>query len=699
MNLNQPLFLQFDSIPDYVFQDKDFTVQVSIKPHAPPNCLMEQLRMNVKINDEDDVDGINNNEYYPDLIQTKGIEMKTVNDVTVALVTVSLKSLSITVMNGKIKRRKYLIYAEVIDLVHDLIKGTSRPITVVRQQLKIIENEVGPSYAWYKDEGGKDKSIELTIYLMDSNGNIVIDRHVPFTIKLIYQGGQIVQQQDILVLSPDSTKNIEIGSGCARLKLRINEVSTRHRGQLFQILLTPDTNILTNLADIGPASSIPVEVKSKRNSTNKSKIAELTGGTVAGGPLIKKIRHDIPYNSEMGNRSFIDNQTGFNVHPITNTQSNNDMYQALIPTTQLSIDQYNSAMKNPSYNMVNRSNLPPVLPIPMIAKNISIDSAYQNERKYLIYMAEKLEQLKWTNPITIIHNPNDIIDDLLTRYNQLQPSFDVLSNHFKSSGDGVNTMPEAFPPPSTNPSFMDIDLNLNHGFSNVLSNLPSLTNSTTHSLLASFSNQTTNSSVISSAITSSSKQEIEKVEKIFAKKVQDIGMPALDANNELIGFISIDLTFKPIKNISKINNNKQAKDDIMCILLDYNEDQVFTVWSEAVNDVYCTLNTKKHHNDIIITIPAFNEWDQLIGFYSTSVDYSANLNDSSPVIFYSITSAHYSDDKFIINIQSKLSDIRKNIRINGHLDDNLYVIRKSDKDSPNKSAIEDAIAATMIPNL
>lgn len=44
---------------------------------------------------------------------------------------------------------------------------------------------------------------------------------------------------------------------------RVNEVSNRHQGQLFQILIAPDINQSPMSGDIGCVLSTPIEVKSK----------------------------------------------------------------------------------------------------------------------------------------------------------------------------------------------------------------------------------------------------------------------------------------------------------------------------------------------------------------------------------------------------------------------------------------------------
>lgn len=88
----------------------------------------------------------------------------------------------------------------------------------------------------YKDEGGKDKCIEYRVSLRDGNNRTVRDRKVSLKLTLNYVNGTVVSHQNILVLSPDSRLLIDEG-GDGLLKVRINEVSNRHRGNIHDTLL------------------------------------------------------------------------------------------------------------------------------------------------------------------------------------------------------------------------------------------------------------------------------------------------------------------------------------------------------------------------------------------------------------------------------------------------------------------------------
>ena len=143
--------------------------------------------------------------------------------------------------------------------------GATPPLYIVRHRI-VIEEENKSPYVWYKDEGGKEKCIELRVHMVDGDGNIVRNRKVPLKALLQYRNAGIVPQQSILSISPDTRLYIDEHYGECVIKFRVNEVSTRHQGQMFQLLVGPDLGQAPSTADVSSALCIPVDVKSKRNN-------------------------------------------------------------------------------------------------------------------------------------------------------------------------------------------------------------------------------------------------------------------------------------------------------------------------------------------------------------------------------------------------------------------------------------------------
>ena len=69
-------------------------------------------------------------------------------------------------------------------------------------------NAVNDTFTWYKDEGSKDKCIELRVKLMDATGDVVKNQltEVPLRAKVVYENGRVVEQQNILVVNEHDSR-------------------------------------------------------------------------------------------------------------------------------------------------------------------------------------------------------------------------------------------------------------------------------------------------------------------------------------------------------------------------------------------------------------------------------------------------------------------------------------------------------------
>jgi hypothetical protein len=186
-----------------------------------------------------------------------------------ALASISIREVSALHDNNKI----LIIFEEKVSETKsesELIAPTSTPaLCCVRHKLTVEDWDekdrlMTSPYVWYKDEGGKDKCIELKICLTDDCDKKVHNRVVPLKATLMYECGQEVQQQNILVINLHDSKVSIDETGEGVIKLRINEVSNRHRSQRFQIMVSAEHQ--PDCSDISPAFSTPVDVKSKRNN-------------------------------------------------------------------------------------------------------------------------------------------------------------------------------------------------------------------------------------------------------------------------------------------------------------------------------------------------------------------------------------------------------------------------------------------------
>jgi hypothetical protein len=87
-----------------------------------------------------------------------------------------------------------------------------------------------------------------------------------------------VLKQDLLVVMPDSSMSVE-KSGCALIKLRINDVSKNHQRQQFHVTVSPDTGAAPLLNDVSADESHNIEVKSKRTKRTRDSVPAVPSGS------------------------------------------------------------------------------------------------------------------------------------------------------------------------------------------------------------------------------------------------------------------------------------------------------------------------------------------------------------------------------------------------------------------------------------
>lgn len=163
-------------------------------------------------------------------------------------------------------------------------------LIVFKFGLKVIESHSTP-YIFYKDKGGKDQGIELEIRLVDDCDNLVVDKDILLMPILLYEGGVKVADQSILTMSNDKTA-LRLNHGKTSLKFRINQVSTKHCNQKFCILITQAPMRDNDFPEVAPASSVPVDVRSKKNKRPSNSLIGLSSGSNETGdnnPL-KRVR-------------------------------------------------------------------------------------------------------------------------------------------------------------------------------------------------------------------------------------------------------------------------------------------------------------------------------------------------------------------------------------------------------------------------
>uniref|UniRef100_K3XC06 Uncharacterized protein n=1 Tax=Globisporangium ultimum (strain ATCC 200006 / CBS 805.95 / DAOM BR144) TaxID=431595 RepID=K3XC06_GLOUD len=147
----------------------------------------------------------------------------------------------------------------------------STPLTVVKEKLRITQQ---PPDVWFKDEGGREKCMTVTLVLEPAPGAVVEDRVIPLDIRLLYESGNPVVNQSILRLFPDMRPNMSRGR--VTVSFRIDDVSKNHQGQSFVLEIAPEKQESSLMfQEIAPARTSVIAIRSKRNKR------KLTGAAAA----------------------------------------------------------------------------------------------------------------------------------------------------------------------------------------------------------------------------------------------------------------------------------------------------------------------------------------------------------------------------------------------------------------------------------
>jgi hypothetical protein len=156
-----------------------------------------------------------------------------------------------------------------------ILGASTKAITIVNYKVKIsLEDDW--DQIWYKDEGGRDKSMEIFVAIYDKDGQVRTGEQIPLHPLLCYatEDGTPtkVTNQEILRTLGSSKIYIDKDSGKARIRFRVEDVSKNHQGQDFKLQVGPDPQAKL-FKDVAPDFTAEVNVRSKRNKRARSQSA------------------------------------------------------------------------------------------------------------------------------------------------------------------------------------------------------------------------------------------------------------------------------------------------------------------------------------------------------------------------------------------------------------------------------------------
>lgn len=276
---------------------------------------------------------------------------------------------------------------------------------------RIVIDDTKPwDETWYKDEGGREKCIELSVKLVDYENKLVTDRRMPLRVTLLYADSLIqVTNQDILKvfgttsdhLASSNGGEVAVENGVADVKLRIEDVSKNHQGQNFRIKIAPDTLNSPTDCDVSHGLSRAVTVRSKRNKRRNNHAAVGSSGTRLPPELGPQRQHLSPGVET----------TGANLHSTHVTRSIQSANDRRLLTAEGSSE-----------------NCRVVLHAAMEWINQALEDLRHMEWQRVGYEQLADGSADTTRPLHVISNPNDRIAALMHAYeHNVAPCVDALA--------------------------------------------------------------------------------------------------------------------------------------------------------------------------------------------------------------------------------------------------------------------------------
>jgi hypothetical protein len=167
--------------------------------------------------------------------------------------------------------------------INQPIKGittvSTGAIHIVNYKTKLsMEEEWGP--VWFKDEGGRDKCMEVFAGVYGKDEQLVTGDSIPLQVTLYYNGehGEPVKvsNQEILRSLGSGKIQTDKATGKARVRFRIEDVSKNHQGQDFKVQIGPDPKAKA-YKDVAPGYTPTVSVRSKRNKRARHGSSSIRG--------------------------------------------------------------------------------------------------------------------------------------------------------------------------------------------------------------------------------------------------------------------------------------------------------------------------------------------------------------------------------------------------------------------------------------
>ncbi len=183
-------------------------------------------------------------------------------------------------------------------LSQELDHVTTTLITLVNHKIR-VETDSEWESVWYKDEGGRDKSMVVVASLYDRDVDILKGESIPLQLGLYYNYEDNlpikVMKQDILRTVRGGKPAIDETTGKATVRFRVEDVSKNNQGQDFKIEVAASSK---GFKDVTPGFSPAVNVRSKRNKRQRSSMTSGRPDAVVCSPEGRPTVYEEPAGSD-----------------------------------------------------------------------------------------------------------------------------------------------------------------------------------------------------------------------------------------------------------------------------------------------------------------------------------------------------------------------------------------------------------------
>lgn len=427
------LYLKFSKVPEYPFLGTPFQVTISLsddKGKIPDS--VEDLPLHLTL-----VDSKNHLDDYSHIMESLSGPYRFDSQGRCKL------KIHFTKLSAECENRIFVLHARC-----DSTCATSSNMTSVRYQLRCDYSQFAnspPPVIWFKDRGGKRNCVKVPVRLVSSSGENVVGLTVPIHVELVYSDGEPVPDQTILEMNRES-RLLTIGpNGECQLRVRIREVSQRHKGKLFALKISPNVFKDPNVSDISSVVTFTIDVRSKISNSS------VTSSLSAGFPIAST---NPSRQKRIWNESY-----SCSPNPVT-ISAIGTLHPPSLPSAQMEQrkspkrSQSSSPQSSPisfstPLQTVNELEQEfPSLSLPPLSHQPSTSKL----EMWAFNAVYQLEQIRWLllgqeanggQPIYQMSNPNPIIDSLVSQYHLIQAENEEMISKASRASDSPNSLTDS----------------------------------------------------------------------------------------------------------------------------------------------------------------------------------------------------------------------------------------------------------------